>query len=173
MLELNDVIELAHGTARAPEFYPRLLHLLQGAFQCQVAALHVTAAYPVTGGGPLATLGFDPEVRRARARRWGTYLDELEPIAHVALGSHLVTTDRVALSTEEGARRAVYREFVEPQGIGETLVGYLCLQQRPIAALSLGRRGGERRRAPRLTTLVRSDHGGSAEEQATWRAMPM
>jgi DNA-binding CsgD family transcriptional regulator len=138
----NDVIELAHRCAGCPEFFGQLLVMLRTVFANDVAALHLAAAYPVTGGGPLATLGYAPAVRRACARRWPRYLDELEPIAHVAVKTQSVTTDRRVFSASERARMAIYKEFVAPQGTSETLVGYLSLRKQPIAALSLGRSKG-------------------------------
>jgi hypothetical protein len=77
VLNPDDIIELAHLTAGGHEFFPVLLGQLQADFGCKAAAIHVAAAYPITGGGPLATVGFDPDVRRACAGRWPTFLDEL------------------------------------------------------------------------------------------------
>ncbi len=137
VLKSDDIIELAHQTAGGPEFFPSLLCQLRAAFKSQASAIHVAAAYPVTGGGPLASVGFDPEVRRACAGRWPTYLHELAPVARVAAGAACVASDRDAFSPSERSRKAYFREFVAPQGGTDTLVAYLCLRSRPVAALSL------------------------------------
>lgn len=140
LLTPDDVIELGHVCAGGPEFFPSLLERLRAAFDCDVAAAHVAAAYPVTRGGPLASLGFDAEVRRACARRWFVYLGELQPMAHAAVRG--VASDRDAFSAGQRAKKAIYTEFVWPQGDRETHAVYLSLRSRPLAALSLGRRAG-------------------------------
>ncbi len=137
MLNSDDVIELAHLTAGGEAFLPALLGQLRAEFGCEAAAIHVAAAYPVTGGGPLATVGFDPDVRRACAGRWPTFLDELAPVARLAAGAACVASDRDAFAPTERSRKTYFREFVAPQGGSDTLIAYLCLRNRPVAAVSL------------------------------------
>jgi DNA-binding NarL/FixJ family response regulator len=117
-----------------------LLRQLRAAFGGEAAAIHVAAAYPVTGGGPLATVGFEPNVRTACAGRWPTYLDELAPLARVAASTACVASDREAFSLSARSRKAYFREFVAPQGGADTLVAYLCLRNQPVAAISLALR---------------------------------
>lgn len=137
VLNSDDIIELAYQTAGGQEFLPTLLGQLRAAFESAASAIHVAAAYPVTGGGPLATVGFDPDARRACSGRWPTYLHELAPLARVATGAAGVASDRDAFLPSERSRKAYFKEFVAPQGGGDTLVAYLCLRNRPVAALSL------------------------------------
>ena len=139
MLHGEDIVELAYGCRSGSEVFPALLRCLNSAFDCAVASIHVPAAYPVTGGGPLASIGFEPALVQSARARWPSYLTELAPLGPAAAQRDGVISDRDVFSDGARRRKQYFREFVAPQGDLDSLVGYVCLRGQPLAALMLGR----------------------------------
>lgn len=137
-----ELLERVNGAPSAAESFHAALSYLRERFSCDVTSLHVAAAYPVTDSGPVASLGFHPEVLSAAARRWRAYLPELAPLGIAAAQQRGVISDRDVYTRAEQAKKAYYRELSLAEGGLDAIVGYLNFRRRPMAALMLARRSG-------------------------------
>lgn len=149
MLAGEDIVERAHDASSSSEVYQGLIAQLREAFDGDVAMLHVAAAYPVTAGGPVASLGFDVERMQAQAHRWLTYVDELEPLRKEATQTRQVVSDRDVFSSWGLVDKAYYRELTLPEGGLESIVAYLDWRGCSTAAVMLGSRRRHFSRAAR------------------------
>lgn len=149
MLVAQDIIELAHDAPSSSELYHRLIATLREEFEGDVAMLQVAAAYPITAGGPVASVGFDVERLRAQSHRWLTYVDELEPLRHQATRTREVVSDQDVFSGSVIASKAYYRELTLPEGGLESIVAYLDWRGCSTAAVMLGSRRRRFSRAAR------------------------
>lgn len=138
----HELLERVSGALSAADSFQTVLSYLRERFDCDIASLHVAAAYPVTNSGPVASLGFRPQILNAVARRWRTYLPELEPLGIAAAERRGVISDRDVYSRSEQARKAYYRELSLAEGGLDAIVGYLQFRRKPIAAVMLARRAG-------------------------------
>lgn len=134
------LLERASAAASSEETYHEVLAFVRDDLDCDVASLHVAAAYPVTGSGPIASVGFDRELLQLRARRWPEYLGELEPLGLAASRCGGVISDGDVYTPADRAKKAYYKELSRPAGLLDTVVGYLYFRRKPIAALMLARR---------------------------------
>jgi DNA-binding CsgD family transcriptional regulator len=137
-----ELLERVSGAPSTPESFRTVLSYVRERFDCDVTSLHVAAAYPVTNSGPIASLGFHPEVLTAAARRWPAFLPELEPLGIAAAREGGVISDRDVYTRTEQASKAYYRELSLAEGGLDAIVGYLQFRRKPIAALMLARRAG-------------------------------
>lgn len=135
------IIEIAHGESEACSLFSALLAALRDRFDSDVGMIHVLATYPITGGGPIATLGFDAERMRASAHRWSAYLTELAPLGLRAINTGWIVTERDVFGSAVLAKKAFYRELILPERGVESMVGYLPWRGKATAALTLGSRG--------------------------------
>lgn len=134
------IIELSYGAQTSRETFDGLLDALRSHFDADVASLHLGAAYPVTACGPIATLGFDRKRLLSLAKRWRTYVEELEPLRAYAIARTCVVTEHDVLSESMLAKRAFYRELSQPEGGVQSLVAYLPWRGCATAAIMLGSR---------------------------------
>jgi DNA-binding CsgD family transcriptional regulator len=137
-----ELLERASGAPSAAESFHAVLSLLREHFDSDVTSLHVAAAYPVTHSGPVASIGFHPEVVRLTARRWPVYLPELEPLGMASVERRGVISDRDVYTRAEQAKKAYYRELSLAEGGLDAVVGYLQFRGQPVAAVMLARRAG-------------------------------
>lgn len=140
MLSVERIADLACSSSSSTESYQRLLLALREEFNGDVAMLHVSAAYPITRCGPVATVGFDPERMRATARRWPVYVGELEPLRKQATQSSPVVSDIEVFSRCVLQDKTYYKELTVPEGGVESLVAYLPWRGQATAAVMLGSR---------------------------------
>lgn len=137
-----EVLERVSGAPSAAESFHVVLWYLRERFDCDISSLHVAAAYPVTDSGPIASLGFQPEILSASARRWHAYLPELEPLGIAAASTRGVISDRDVYTPAERAKKAYHRELSLAEGGLDAVIGYLQFRRKPIAAVMLARRAG-------------------------------
>ncbi|HEX6272004.1 MAG TPA: helix-turn-helix transcriptional regulator [Polyangiaceae bacterium] len=140
MSTTDELLERVSGAPSASESFQVVLSYLRERFDCDVASLHVAAAYPVTNSGPVASLGFHPGVLSAVARRWPAYLPELEPLGIAAVERRGVISDRDVYTRAEQSKKAYHRELSLAEGGLDAVVGYLQFRRKPVAALMLARR---------------------------------
>jgi len=138
----GELLELVSAAPSASESFKTVLSYVREHFDCDITSLHVAAAYPVTNSGPVASLGFHPDVLTATARRWPAYLPELEPLGLASVERRGVISDLDVYSRAERAKKAYYRELSLAEGGLDAVVGYLQFRRKPIAALMLARRAG-------------------------------
>ena len=138
----HELFERASSAPSAAESFQAVLSHLRERFDCNIASLHVAAAYPVTNSGPIASLGFAPEVLGAATRRWPAYLPELDALGIASVERRGVISDRDVYTRAEQARKAYYRELSLAEGGLDAVVGYLQFRRKPIAAVMLARRAG-------------------------------
>lgn len=140
MLNADALIELAHTTLSSGELYDALIARLRDEFDADVAMLHVAAAYPMTGGGPVATLGFTEQRLKSLSHRWPVYVAELEPLRREAARTRNVVSDIDVHSPATLAKKAYHRELTVPEGGVESVVAYLNWRGCTSAAVMLGSR---------------------------------
>jgi DNA-binding CsgD family transcriptional regulator len=136
----DQVIELSYSANDARETFDRLLAALRDHFESDVGMLHVRDSYPLTGGGPIASLGFDGERMRKLTSRWATYNMELEPLRLHAAKHGNVVSERDVFTQSALAKKAFHRELVLPERGTESVVAYLPWRGRTTAAVMLGSR---------------------------------
>ena len=158
MVRVETIIGAVQDSSGTLHAFERVVDLLLGAFDSEVAFLHVAAAYPLTGSGPIVSRGFDPQRLRACAPNWPLYHRELRPLMKHAQSSGSVVQESDVFSAEARARKAYFRQLTMPERGKDCMIAYLPWRGTFHAALMLGSRTHDYSRAARrqLDALVPS-----------------
>lgn len=131
-----DLVRLAQEASSATGFEAAVLELLQQSVGFEVAFFSVKGAE----ASP-TVVGLDAAVIDTAVRGGPRYASELLPVKRAALGARGVAVDTRVLG-ERGVRNsAYYREVARPLGGRHSLMAYVPLRGRVVAAIMLGRCG--------------------------------
>jgi DNA-binding CsgD family transcriptional regulator len=132
-----DIAALAHVAEDGPSFDRALLVGLQRDIGFDVAFLQSKDA-----GRPPLVLGLDAApFAAAPSERLGAYDRELAPVRRAALAARGVAVDTEVLGSAGVRACAYHRDLAAPVGGKHSLVAYVRLRGRELAALVLGRTG--------------------------------
>jgi spermidine synthase len=132
----TDLIGLAGELPSAAEFERAVLDLCQREVGFDVAFLSVKGAE----SSP-AVAGLGLEIVAQAVRGGSVYERELMPVKAAALGARGVAVDTEVFGERGMQRHAYYREVARRVGGRHSLLGYVPLRGRIVAALMLGRSG--------------------------------
>lgn len=131
-----DLLSLASEAPSGVAFEEAVLGLLERQVGFDVAFLSIKGAE----ASP-TVVGFDPQLVERVVRRGPRYFEELLPVKRAALGGRGVAVDTRVLG-EEGVRQTCYhREVARAVGGRHSLMAYVPLRGRVVAAVMLGRCG--------------------------------